>query len=206
MTSITKRQEHLQVASIPSALEERNLPSEVDMVFSPPFVCTVEVETAVDAIDFCADHSCFFNEDVDMSKDHSYSVGQITSDTAVEVRDSAVQTDLSMWDIQANSQKLEDLEQKLGNKDALLRNLFVDKVTRTDESVMQYTGIPSRDLLFGLFGILNRASPTLKYWSGHGGTKEMPSCQEDSQKQKSGPKRKLCRFEEFILTLIKLPS
>ncbi|XP_033724574.1 uncharacterized protein LOC117314614 [Pecten maximus] len=198
-SSITKRQAAEELESDPS-YEEIDCPSEIDTVFSPPFVCTVEVET--DTVDLSDDHSCFISKDI--SDDHRYSVRQTLISDSHTSRDAAVQTDLSMFDIQDTSQKLEDLEQKLANKDTLLRDLFVDKVTRTDESVMQYTGIPSKDLLFGLFGILNRSSPTLKYWCGQGATKEMPSYQENPQKQKSGPKRKLSRFEEFILTLVKL--
>jgi len=50
---------------------------------------------------------------------------------------------------------------------------------------------------------LNEAEPKIKYWSGKSSADAVNYHQQDN-KQKTGPQRKLSRFEEFLLTLLKL--
>lgn len=135
-----------------------------------------------------------------MIHDHSYmeSRGDIP-----EFVDEGTQTDISLEDMQKAEHTLKNMQEKMEKRDDLLRDSFVQKVTESDESVRQYTGVPSKEVLNGLFGILDKASPTLKYWSGQGSSREVPY-QGDSSKKKTGPKRKLSRFHEFLLTLIRL--
>ena len=52
--------------------------------------------------------------------------------------------------------------------------------------------------------ILNRASPALKYWRGKGGTHHQPAYQNDPGKKKTGPKRRLTKFHEFVITLLRI--
>ena len=49
-------------------------------------------------------------------------------------------------------EELEKCTEKLANKDILLRDLFIGKITESDKSVQQYTGIPSKAVLDGLSG------------------------------------------------------
>lgn len=51
---------------------------------------------------------------------------------------------------------------------------------------------------------MDEASPNLKYWSGQGSAEEPNYYQQNTQLKKSGPARKLSKFEEFILTLVRL--
>lgn len=129
--------------------------------------------------------------------DHDYlaTSAQITRETA----DIEVQTDLGMEEIT----ELLGLKTKFQNPDAVMRELFVQKVTSSDRNVTQYTGVPSKSILDGLFCVLDEASPNLKYWSGQGSAEE-PYYQQNTQLKKSGPERKLSKFEEFILTLVRL--
>jgi len=69
--------------------------------------------------------------------------------------DGSSQTDLSGPDIH-----------DLTDKDEILRDLFVAKVTSSDKSVKFYTGIPNLKVFHGLFDILNQYEPILKYWRG----------------------------------------
>ena len=52
--------------------------------------------------------------------------------------------------------------------------------------------------------ILNRASPFLKYWRGSSGTHHQTKYQADSTKRKTGPARKLSRFHEFLITVLRM--
>ena len=54
-----------------------------------------------------------------------------------------------------------------------------------------------------LTDILDRSSPDLKYWSGQNSSAEK-GYQTDPHQHKTGPKRKLSRYHEFIMTLIRL--
>ncbi|XP_056021427.1 uncharacterized protein LOC130054751 [Ostrea edulis] len=117
----------------------------------------------------------------------------------VQTREIGIQTSMTSADID----RLEKKGKRLDNPDQLMRELFVTKVTKNDKSVQKYTGLPSKQSLGGLFGILDKASPVLKYWSGQGSAAK-PNYQSDSLHPKSGPKRKLTRFHEFLLTLVRL--
>ena len=50
--------------------------------------------------------------------------------------------------------QMEYMERCINDKDSFIREVFVEKVTKSDSSVRQYTGIPSITLLFGLFNII----------------------------------------------------
>ena len=52
-------------------------------------------------------------------------------------------------------------------------------------------------------GILDKLSPCLKYWRGQSGTLHDTKYQ-DGGKKKTGPRRKLSRFQEFVITLLRI--
>ncbi|XP_056002983.1 uncharacterized protein LOC130049438 [Ostrea edulis] len=132
-----------------------------------------------------------------IAMDHSYT-GVRAVFSCVE---SSTQTDLKMTDIGAMEQRVKELD----DPDKLLRDLFEEKVTKDDSSIRHYTGIPSKKILDGAFDILTRASPDLKYWSGQtSSTKKGYQTGDVHQPKKTGPKRKLTRYQEFLLTLVRL--
>ena len=76
--------------------------------------------------------------------DHNYTgVSVVYSCT-----DSSTQTDLTVAEIGALEQRVKCLD----NPEKLLRDLFVEKITKDDSSIQQYTGIPSKKILNGAFG------------------------------------------------------
>ena len=76
--------------------------------------------------------------------DHNYTgVNVVYSCT-----DSSTQTNLTMTEIGALEQRVKCQD----NPEKLLRDLFVEKITKDDSSIQQYTGIPSKKILNGAFG------------------------------------------------------
>ena len=69
------------------------------------------------------------------------------------------QTDISF-------DQMEYMERCINDKDSFIREVLVEKVTKSDSSVRQYTGIPSITLLFGLLNIKYSFCPNLNYWNG----------------------------------------
>lgn len=136
------------------------------------------------------------------SLDHDYGTGSSTSSADVEVQDTAVQTDTTMDDIRSMSDEIKRLQSKLNDKTTLLREAFTDTVTKNDENVRLYTGLPSLAMLLGIFNILTAKCPSLKYWSGQSTAKETNN--HRNRRGKPGPARKLTLFQEFILTLVRL--
>lgn len=69
----------------------------------------------------------------------------------------------------------------------LLRECFIETVTKNDENVKLYTGLPSLAMLLGIFDILAAKCSALKYWPCQ------PSAQEKNYQRnrhgKPGPAR-----------------
>nr|XP_034305339.1 uncharacterized protein LOC117682245 isoform X2 [Crassostrea gigas] len=82
--------------------------------------------------------------------DHVYFAGTSTDSTDVYVQDTAVQTDMTMNDINIMSDKIYQLQAKLDDKTTLLRECFIETVTKYDENVKLYTGLPSLAMLFSI--------------------------------------------------------
>ena len=69
------------------------------------------------------------------------------------MNDASTQTTLTMKYIDEMESKLENHQTIIDdNSGSLLRDLFVKKITRDDKSVCNYTGIPSKFQLTGLYG------------------------------------------------------
>lgn len=79
--------------------------------------------------------------------DHIYCKRSIESRCSEDFVDSAVQTDLTMDDIH-------HMETMTKETDHILREQFVNRITRSDSAVRKYLGIPSITMLFGIFGKL----------------------------------------------------
>ncbi|CAC5419089.1 unnamed protein product [Mytilus coruscus] len=119
--------------------------------------------------------------------------------------DSETQTDLSMTDIFGLEKMKVDHDNLVKKEEKpCLTGEFIDKITSTDKNVSSYLGIPSVMALPGIFAILDRASPSLKYWRGHEGTHHDAKYQLESSTKKPGPSRKLSQYNEFLITLLKI--
>ena len=90
---------------------------------------------------------------------------------------------------------------KLNDKTALKCELSIDNMLKDDQSVKFYTGIPTLACLMTTFNLLKPLAEKLKYWDTNKGKKV--NFQEKPVK-KSGKKRSLTIFQEFILTLVRL--
>lgn len=95
-----------------------------------------------------------------------------------------------------------NLRNKVNNKAAMKREIFLDNVLNNDESVKFYTGLPTLTCLMAIFNILKPLAEKLKYWDSNKGNKV--NFQKKPSVKKSGKKRSLTTFQEFILTLVRL--
>ena len=112
------------------------------------------------------------------------------------------QTDLSgvMIDQMINSNH--EMIQKLGDKDSMKRELFVDSILSSDEKVRQYTGLPNRQAFDTLETVVDKCEAKLNYWQGPR-TSNKPHHQQNKCR-KPGPSRKLSRRDELLLALVRL--
>jgi hypothetical protein len=92
-----------------------------------------------------------------------------------------------------------EMKTKLQHKKGLMRDCFIENVTQSDRAVKQYTGLPSKSILNGLFSTIK--ADKMKYWSGKKSAKDM---NYEKEGNKPGPKRKLSPYQEFVLTLVRL--
>lgn len=96
--------------------------------------------------------------------DYEYALSSSSHDnrTPLETVEIGIQTDVGM----AEMTELINIKEKSQNPDAVLRELFTNKVTANDESVKKYTGLPSKSMLDGLYDVLAKASPCLVVKAG----------------------------------------
>jgi len=93
-------------------------------------------------------HVIFFSDPSDVSCllliEHSYSnASASTTGTNRATTDAAIQTDMTLSDIDKILIDNKNLKEKLDDKDTLFKNIFIEKVTKSDESVRKYTGLPN---------------------------------------------------------------
>lgn len=79
---------------------------------------------------------------------------------------------------------------------------FAQHVAASDKAVKRYTGLPSKDVLLGLFTILQPLALKMKYWSGKASS-DIKGYEERGY-IKPGPGRKMSLYDEFLLTLVRL--
>ena len=112
----------------------------------------------------------------------------------------STQTNLSLKDMEKFEKDFDEMEEKINNTSKLQRDIFVENVVKNDDNVNKYTGVPSLAVLNGMFSILN-SEKSVKYWSGQKSASK--KSYQRTGYQKPGPARKLSRYEEFILTLVR---
>ena len=81
--------------------------------------------------------------------DHQYSSNTVNDNQCgPETVDRGMQTDIGMEEMA----EFMELKKRFENPNAIMRDLFIEKVTASDKSVKQYTGVPSKSMLNGLYG------------------------------------------------------
>ena len=80
--------------------------------------------------------------------------------------------------------------------------MFMDDLLKNDETVKFYTGIPTLACLTAIFILLKPFAEKLKYWGTNKGKRV--NFQKKPSVKKSGKKRSLTIFQEFILNLLDL--
>lgn len=85
-----------------------------------------------------------------MNHDHSY-MSEEKSWERPEPVDMSTQTDLTGEGIELLQRQTREMKAKLSDKEALLRDCFLENVIKSDVSVKHYTGLPSKPILDGLF-------------------------------------------------------
>eukprot|EP00794_Sanderia_malayensis_P004476 gene4476-biopygen3643 len=107
-------------------------------------------------------------------------------------------------------QKIEELSSKVSELNSELaiakKALFsIDKLKGNDQAVKFYTGFPNFTSLQQVFNYLAPKLKDMSYWRGS--KSQEPSTEKPARPnvyEKSGPKRKLSHFEEFIMVLMRL--
>ena len=94
------------------------------------------------------------------------------------------------------------LRNRLNDKSALRCEICMDDLLKNDETVKFYTGIPTLACLTAIFNLLKPFAQKLKYWGTNKGKRV--NFQKKPSVKKSGKKRSLTIFQEFILNLLDL--
>ncbi|KAG0721707.1 hypothetical protein GWK47_045893 [Chionoecetes opilio] len=81
-------------------------------------------------------------------------------------------------------------------KNKMLREAFKEKVLQSDKSVRKYTGFLSKNILNGIFKIIQKKVVKINYWKG-------PKQFNKKSKQSSrGKSKRSSVFDEFLITVI----
>ena len=107
--------------------------------------------------------------------------------------------------------KLADHEEKLAemekeNEILLGRQFSLDKIKDDNSAILFYTGFPSYEALISFFKYLEPKLVKMQYWKGEHLVRERQPYQEDENKNKPGPSRKLTFLDEFLLLLMRLKA
>ena len=107
--------------------------------------------------------------------------------------------------------KLGDCEEeltKVKNENELLlgRQFSLDKIKDDDSAILFYTGFPSYQALINFYKFIEPKLGKMQYWKGEQFVKESQPYQEDENRKKPGPSRKLTFLDEFLLVLMRLKA
>ena len=107
--------------------------------------------------------------------------------------------------------RLADCEEKLvevknENEILLSRQFSLDKIKDDDSAILFYTGFPSYKPLMSFFKYIEPKLEKMQYWKGERLIKGSQPCQEDENRKKPGPSRKLSFLDGFLLVLMRLKA
>lgn len=107
--------------------------------------------------------------------------------------------------------KLADCEEKLvevknENEILLSRQFSLDKIKDDNSAILFYTGFPSYKALMSFYKYIEPKLEKMQYWKGERFIKGSQPYQEDENRKKPGPSRKLSFLDEFLLVLMRLKA
>lgn len=107
--------------------------------------------------------------------------------------------------------KLADCEEKLvevknENEILLSRQFSLDKIKDDNSAILFYTGFPSYKALMSFYKYIELKLEKMQYWKGERFIKGSQPYQEDENRKKPGPSRKLSFLDEFLLVLMRLKA
>lgn len=107
--------------------------------------------------------------------------------------------------------KLADCEETLvevknENEILLSRQFSLDKIKDDNSAILFYTGFPSYKALMSFYKYIEPKLEKMQYWKGERFIKGSQPYQEDENRKKPGPSRKLSFLDEFLLVLMRLKA
>ncbi|CAH3176635.1 unnamed protein product, partial [Porites lobata] len=107
--------------------------------------------------------------------------------------------------------KLADCEESLrevkSENEILLSHQFsLEKIKDDNSAILFYTGFPSYEALISFFKYIEPKLEKMQYWKGERLVKGSQPYQEDENRKKPGPSRKLSFLDEFLLVLMRLKA
>lgn len=107
--------------------------------------------------------------------------------------------------------KLADREEKLAemekeNEILIGCQFSLDKIKDDNSAILFYTGFPCYEALISFFKYLEPKLGKMQYWKGEHLVRESQPYQEDENRNKPGPSRKLTFLDEFLLVLMRLKA
>lgn len=107
--------------------------------------------------------------------------------------------------------KLADCEETLvevknENEILLSRQFSLDKIKDDNSAILFYTGFPSYKALMSFYKYIELKLEKMQYWKGERFIKGSQPYQEDENRKKPGPSRKLSFLDEFLLVLMRLKA
>lgn len=98
------------------------------------------------------------------------------------------------------------LEVKNENEILLSRQFSLDKIKDDNSAILFYTGFPSYKALMSFYKYIEPKLEKMQYWKGERLIKGSQPYQEDENRKKPGPSRKLSFLDEFLLVLMRLKA
>ena len=97
---------------------------------------------------------------------------------------------------------------KVENENAVLldRQFSIEKIKADDAAILFYTGFPNYEALVSFYTYIEPKLHKMQYWKGDKQVKESQPYQDDKNRKKPGPLRKLSYFEELVLFLMRLKA
>lgn len=85
------------------------------------------------------------------------------------------------------------------NEILLSRQFSLDKIKDDNSAILFYTGFPSYKALVSFYNYIEPKLEKMQYWKGERLIKGSQPYQEDENRKKPGPSRKLSFLDEFLL-------
>ncbi len=117
-----------------------------------------------------------------------------------------LQRKISLLEIQVAETQEKLREAENANAVLLGRQFSLEKIKDDSAAVLFYTGFPSYEALISFYNYLKPKLAKMQYWKGEKLIKESQPYQDDDQKRKPGPSRKLSQLDEFLLVLMRLKA